>query len=111
MPAIIITLKPLAQRPVNKPYTFWHRPRGYDTSIEFYNPVYETPEQKNNPKRDLRTTLYWNPSVRIDSLNIDSLNFYMNDISNRLRFEIQGVTAEGVPLYFEQIIGQETKSN
>ncbi|MDO5571047.1 MAG: hypothetical protein Q4F97_06225 [Bacteroidales bacterium] len=107
--AIIVTLRPLAERPVNKPYTKLYKPRGYDTSVQFYNPVYETPEQKKQNKNDYRTTIYWNPALRVDSLGMDSLNFYMNDVTTKMRVIIEGITDEGIPLHFEKVFGEEKK--
>jgi hypothetical protein len=38
-------------------------PLGYQTPIEFYSPKYETQEELKSSIADLRTTIYWNPSI------------------------------------------------
>ncbi len=40
-------------------------PLGYQPVKEFYSPKYDTPDQKNVNTPDLRTTIYWNPNVKV----------------------------------------------
>lgn len=74
---------------------------GYAESVRFPSPVYETPEQVADP--DLRTTLYWNPCVRTDTLGRSGVVFYTDD-SGKADYEltIEGVTADGVPCRYSR---------
>ena len=65
------------------------------TVADFYNPVYETPEQKAASSPDLRTTIYWNPSLRFDGTGKASVLFYTSDDPESYRINIEGVTKEG----------------
>lgn len=75
---------------------------GYSKPAEFYNPVYDTPEKVTEAKDDLRTTIYWNPAMAIDSTGCATVEFYTTDGSNQYAVEIEGVTADGkVCRYFK----------
>jgi hypothetical protein len=67
---------------------------GYTSFKEFYNPQYETPG--DGPETDIRTTLYWNPYV-ITSKSSPRfrVQFYNNDVSNKLQIVLEGVNIEG----------------
>lgn len=67
---------------------------GYTSFKEFYNPQYETPG--DGPETDIRTTLYWNPYV-ITSKSSPRfrVQFYNNDVSNKLKIVLEGVNIEG----------------
>lgn len=54
-------------------------PLGYQKPAEFYSPKYDTDRCRNAPERDLRTTIYWNPSVRSDKFGCNNLEFYSAD--------------------------------
>lgn len=73
-------------------------PLGYQKSVKFYAPKYENPVQRNNPLKDLRTTLYWNPSVKTDSDGVARIEFYTTDRSGTMNIDIQGITATGEPM-------------
>ncbi len=67
---------------------------GYTRFKEFYNPRYEQPGE--GPDTDIRTTLYWNPYVITNKTSPRfRIEFYNNDISQRLRVVLEGVNAEG----------------
>ncbi len=76
---------------------------GYSPYKEFYSPNYSTPQAVNDP--DLRTTLYWNPFILTDPKNHKvKLEFYNNDVSNKLRIILEGVNADGKLAHIEKII-------
>jgi hypothetical protein len=77
---------------------------GYTIMKEFYSPNYETnPEKKYD--QDVRTTLYWNPYVLTDKKNRTvQLTFFNNDVSKKLRVDIQGMNMEGKLVYIEKVI-------
>jgi hypothetical protein len=77
---------------------------GYTVMKEFYSPNYETNPEKRSDQ-DVRTTLYWNPYVLTDRKNRTVLlTFFNNDISKKLRVDIQGMNMEGKLVYIEKII-------
>lgn len=74
---------------------------GYNTSKEFFNPVYESNESKATA--DYRTTLYWNPELKI--INQQAvISFYNNDVTKRFRVVVSGYDKDGFPIYFERVI-------
>lgn len=77
---------------------------GYTAIKEFYSPDYST-IKKENDKKDLRTTLYWNPEIitQPGSNNV-LLTFYNNDISNGFRIVIEGVSKDGKLTHVEKIM-------
>lgn len=76
---------------------------GYTVFREFYSPDYDT--LAPNDKRDLRTTLYWNPTVSTspERKKID-LTFFNNDFTDEFRVIIEGMTADGRLTHIEKII-------
>jgi hypothetical protein len=77
---------------------------GYSAVREFYSPNYSS-FNATNEKRDLRTTLYWNPSVRTTmQKNKVKLVFYNNDVSKSFRVKIEGMTSDGRLVHIEQIM-------
>jgi hypothetical protein len=75
---------------------------GYTALRQFYSPNYETFSEENE-KKDLRSTLYWNPSVVTSpGQNKVTLTFFNNDITNSFRVVIEGMTKDGRLAHFEQ---------
>jgi len=73
-----------------------YSPLGYSEAIEFYNPTYETPEKKRNSIPDLRTTLYWSPSLLFNSDGTATIEYYTSDNSTSQHIVIEGVDARGI---------------
>ena len=68
---------------------------GYTAIRQFYSPDYAT-FKENYDKKDLRTTLYWNPEIMTaPGNNKVRLTFYNNDISESFRIVLQGMTRDG----------------
>lgn len=77
---------------------------GYNGIREFYSPNYGT-FNADDEKRDLRTTIYWNPQVITTPLqNKVTLTFYNNDITRAFRVVIEGMTKDGRLAHLEQIM-------
>ena len=77
---------------------------GYTTIKEFYSPNYASFAQRNE-QRDIRTTLYWNPSiVTTPQKNKIVVSFYNNDVSQSFRVIIEGMTRDGKLAHLEQIM-------
>jgi hypothetical protein len=69
-------------------------PLGYQRPKEFYSPKYETQEEILNKNADLRSTIYWNPNVRIVNGKAD-VRFYTSDNYSGYSIIIEGVTENG----------------
>ena len=94
--AIIITLKEgsdLPARPTRGIITY--SPLGYSENVEFYHPTYDTPEKKNSQKSDLRTTIYWNPELRLDDDGKATIEYYTPDNTAPEDIIIEGVDKNG----------------
>lgn len=77
---------------------------GYTLIKEFYSPNYATFNTRNE-QRDIRTTLYWNPSIiTTPQKNEVVLSFYNNDVSGAFRVIIEGMTRDGKLAHIEQMM-------
>lgn len=70
-------------------------PLGYQQPVEFYTPKYDTPEKRNAPTPDLRTTIHWQPVVRTDSEGVASFEFYTADDQTNYTVVIEGLANDG----------------
>ncbi|WP_066632569.1 hypothetical protein [Labilibacter marinus] len=66
--------------------------RGYSLSRAFYSPNYEVNQTK---QKDLRATLYWNPSVNIDSTGVGNFSFYTSDDESPILIKVEGIDSNG----------------
>jgi len=73
----------------------------YSPVKEFYTPIYETEEQKDNNLPDLRTTIHWIPNLYIDGSGVKELSFYNADRSCKIKGVIEGVGNNGMLGYKE----------
>jgi len=71
---------------------------------DFYSPDYEMhPEQKADS--DTRTTLYWNPYIITNKKNRTvEVIFFNNDVSKKLRIDVQGMNAQGKLVSYQKIV-------
>lgn len=74
---------------------------GYTKNSIFYQPKYETKEQKNDPTPDLRSTLHFEPKLVTQENGKVSFEFYTADRFNRYNFVVEGISAEGEVLRYE----------
>ena len=94
--AVVITLKDprnLPARPAQGIITY--TPLGYSDSVEFYHPTYETPEKKNAQRSDFRSTVYWNPELRLDAEGKATIEYYTPDSTAPEDIIIEGVDKNG----------------
>ncbi len=78
--------------------------RGYTLMKEFYSPNYSS-ITNNDDKKDIRTTLYWNPLVITNHDNNKvTLTFYNNDISQAFSVVIEGMTNDGRLVHLENVM-------
>jgi hypothetical protein len=67
---------------------------GFHRAREFYSPKYDA-SLPSNPKPDLRSTIYWNPSVVTDKEGNASFDFYSADAPGNYRVVIEGMDNKG----------------
>lgn len=94
--AVVITLKDprnLPARPAQGIITY--TPLGYSESVEFYHPTYDTPEKKNTQRSDFRSTVYWNPELRLDAEGKATIEYYTPDSTAPEDIIIEGVDKNG----------------
>ena len=94
--AVVITLKAprnLPARPAQGIITY--TPLGYSESVEFYHPTYDTPEKKNAQRSDFRSTVYWNPELRLDAEGKATIEYYTPDSTAPEDIIIEGVDKNG----------------
>jgi hypothetical protein len=73
--------------------------QGFYTSKEFYAPNYSS-ETDQNTKADIRTTLHWEPKIRLTKQNqTQSISFFTCDIKGDYIIEIEGISDSGIPLH------------
>lgn len=75
-----------------------HSHPGYSRVREFFTPNYAEPKAEH-AKPDYRTTLYWNPTIITEGEGMSELEFYSSDQKGTFDILIQGITAEGVPVF------------
>lgn len=80
------------------------RPVGYQQTAQFYSPVYDTPAKVNSTKPDLRSTIYWNPTVVTDVAGVAHLSFYTADSASQYQMVVEGVGATGAIICQEQVL-------
>lgn len=77
---------------------------GYSPTEVFNAPVYKN-NKENFVKKDNRTTLYWNPSIIINSDNKTfPITFYNTDNCKKFKITVQGITSNGKFVFLEKII-------
>ncbi|MEQ8301918.1 MAG: carboxypeptidase-like regulatory domain-containing protein [Cyclobacteriaceae bacterium] len=72
--------------------------RGYATPKEFKAPNYDL--ASDHDQVDLRSTLYWNPNISVDS-NGSTVSFYAADLQTQYRVIVEGVDSENQPVRAE----------
>jgi len=94
--AIVITLKKgasLHAQPARGIITY--DPLGYSSSVEFYHPKYETPQEKSSFRADLRSTIYWNPALQLDENGNAVIEYYTPDSTAPEDIVIEGIDENG----------------
>ena len=105
--AIVITLKDprnLPAKPAQGIITY--TPLGYSESVEFYHPTYDTPEKKNEQRSDFRSTVYWNPELRLYAEGKATIEYYTPDSTAPEDIIIEGVDKNGKVCRLQQTINK-----
>jgi TonB-dependent SusC/RagA subfamily outer membrane receptor len=79
---------------------------GFHSVKEFYSPKYDNPEEDHS-KPDIRTTLYWNPSVKTNNLGTAEVEFFNSDKGKIFQVDLQGITDYGDPVFMNAFIGED----
>jgi hypothetical protein len=80
---------------------------GLQARRTFYSPVYATDAQKASRLPDYRNVLYWDPQVSTPGGREGVVRFFTSDLPGKYAVIVQGVSAQGVPLYGETTLEVE----
>lgn len=70
---------------------------GYDVQRVFYSPKHNSSSPSYVP--DLRTTLYWDPDIRLSGNKDASFTYFNSDIASKIRITVEGITSSGIPMH------------
>jgi len=70
--------------------------QGFNIVKEFYSPNYSSNEQNTNNSIDFRSTLYWNPNLKINDQGSCKVIFYNSDKQNKFRCRVVGLSDSGL---------------
>ncbi len=82
-------------------------PLGWQKPVKFYTPKYNTAELRRTPGKDNRITLYWNPSVKVNSSGEAWISFYTTDTYNNYRIEVEGRSSHKTYHHTEMIVNRK----
>ena len=69
---------------------------GYQTPEEFYVPRYDVDSVRRDNRYDERTTIYWNPVVKLTGNKKAKVSFYTADLYGTYSVILEGITREGI---------------
>lgn len=73
---------------------------GFYTAREFYAPNYNDDFEALKAYKDLRTTLHWEPKIRLmPSAPKANISFFTGDVKSNYAIKIEGITNDGLPFY------------
>jgi hypothetical protein len=70
---------------------------GYDEPRIFYSPKHHS-KLESDYKPDLRTTLFWEPDIRIGNNKSVFLNYFNADNPSKVNIVVEGITTAGIPV-------------
>jgi hypothetical protein len=70
---------------------------GYNEPRVFYSPKHHSTLLADY-KPDLRTTLFWEPNIKVENNKDLFLNYYNGDNSSLIRIIVEGITTSGIPV-------------
>ncbi|MEJ5995686.1 carboxypeptidase-like regulatory domain-containing protein [Pedobacter sp. Du54] len=94
--AVFLTMNGIPNKFIkpNRPPGFLQLPiAGYTYAREFYVPNYEV--QKNGPKNDFRSTLFWKPNIITGEDGKAEFSFYTSDEPGQYRVTLEGIDVNG----------------
>ncbi|MGC1390934.1 MAG: MG2 domain-containing protein [Bacteroidales bacterium] len=78
-------------------YTAKAKFSGYNEPRIFYSPKHHSTLEADF-KPDLRTTLYWEPNIKLENGKDLILNYYNADNSSTIKLFVEGITTTGIPV-------------
>ena len=91
----------VARRPISMATV---TPLGCQKPEKFYVPKYDVQSVRDGVNPDLRTTIYWNPSLSSDSSGNVNVQFYTADQANDYSVVLEGITKAGEICRYEGVI-------
>lgn len=70
---------------------------GYNEPRIFYSPRHHSTLEKDF-KPDLRTTLFWEPDIKVENNKDTCLNYYNADNPSIVKLVVEGITSTGIPV-------------
>jgi hypothetical protein len=70
---------------------------GYNEPRIFYSPKHHT-SLESDYKPDLRTTLFWDPNISIETNKVTFLNYFNADNPATVEITVEGITTTGIPV-------------
>lgn len=85
--------------PLSKPenHSLTTKMNGYDAARVFYSPKH-LPSSVPALEPDLRTTLFWEPDIRLQSDKSLSVKYFNADNSAKIKVTVEGITNTGIPI-------------
>lgn len=85
--------------PLSKPenHSLTTKMSGYDEARIFYSPQHLT-SPVTDIEPDLRTTLFWEPDIRLQSDKSLTVKFFNADNSAKIKVTVEGITTTGIPI-------------
>ncbi|MFC3199428.1 hypothetical protein ACFOET_17535 [Parapedobacter deserti] len=79
----------------------------YSPVIEFYAPRYESPEDNDPERPDLRTLIYWAPELSTDATGKATASYYHSDASGETIVVVEAISPEG-KIGYKELVYQVT---
>ena len=73
-----------------------HQAPGYTRTRQFYSPAYQASGYYELP--DLRSTVYWNPTVTVRPNSKNEISFFTGDLTGIYRVRVEGISKDGQPI-------------
>ncbi|MGI9550858.1 MAG: hypothetical protein ACR2MT_06650 [Aurantibacter sp.] len=70
---------------------------GFYRAREFYSPIYSLVKPEHD-KPDYRTTLHWEPDIKVSDVEPTYLSFYIGDNAGVYTIRVEGITDDGRPV-------------
>lgn len=94
---LIISADPMWRpKDLGRPNVLPFKIMGYQIPSEFYVPKYEVDSVRLDNRYDKRSTIYWQPVVKITKNEPAKLSFYTADTYGKYSVIVEGITSKGV---------------
>jgi hypothetical protein len=70
---------------------------GYNEPRIFYSPTHHS-KLESDYKPDLRTTLFWEPDIKVENNKNIFLNYYNADNPSKVEVVVEGITSSLIPV-------------